>query len=109
MSAQLTCSSLGFAQLHCTCSCGLAPHHFSSRPRSPLAALTPADSPSPARSGDGGEPFAASCAALTEQFILLGLLDGTLAFYGADDCQLVSEYEHSQGIVAAYPDAEGTL
>lgn len=60
-------------------------------------------------SGDGGEPFAASCAALTEHFILLGLLDGTLAFYSADDCQLVSEYEHSQGIVAAYPDAAGTL
>ena len=92
------------------CDFGFVPVYF--QHLCPCAHIQPHSPHPPFRStcsGDGGEPFAASCAALTEHFILLGLLDGTLAFYGADDCQLVSEFEHSQGIVAAYPDAAGTL
>ena len=60
--------------------------------------------------GEDGEPFAASCAALTEHFILLGLPDGTLAFYRAADQQLASQYQHrGGGIARAFPTADGAM
>ena len=60
--------------------------------------------------GEDGEPFAASCAALTEHLILLGLPGGTLAFYQASDQRLVSQYQHSGGGIArAFPTADGAM
>jgi len=60
--------------------------------------------------GEDGEPFAASCAALTDHFLLLGLPDGTLAFYQCSDCSLISQHEHAGGgIAAAFPNGEGTM
>lgn len=81
----------------------------------PLNSLLPASLPSRAapnphrRRGEDGAPFAASCAALTEHFILLGLPDGTLAFYQASDCLLASEYAHAAGIQALFPSADGAM
>ena len=61
--------------------------------------------------GEAGEPFAASCAALTDHFVLLGLPDGTLAFYECGgSCALLSQFEHTGGgIAAAFPSADGTM
>lgn len=75
----------------------------------PAAHPPPASSLHPARRGEDGAPFAAACAALTEHFILLGLPDGTLAFYQATDCLLASEYAHTSGIEALFPSADGTM
>lgn len=82
--------------------------------------LNPAGSPTPSNQpsyvlrtvcrGDDGEPFAAGAAGLTQHFIVLGLPDGTLAFFGAADQALASEFQHTGGaITALYPNADGTL
>lgn len=64
----------------------------------------------PPRRGDDGEPFAAGAAALTPHFIVLGLPDGTLAFYDAASQGLAAEFAHGGGaITALFPSADGTL
>ena len=53
--------------------------------------------------------MAATCAALADRVMLLGLADG-LAFYQASDCAPLSEYTHEGGgITAAYPNADATM
>ena len=62
------------------------------------------------RRGEDGEPFSAACAALTDDCIVLGLPDGTLAFYHAGDWSLASQYAHAGGgIEKVFPSMDGTM
>lgn len=62
------------------------------------------------RRGDDGEAFSAGAAALTPHFIVLGLPDGTLAFYDAASQALASEFGHAGGaITALFCSADCTL
>ncbi|KAL4434272.1 hypothetical protein ABPG75_000713 [Micractinium tetrahymenae] len=61
--------------------------------------------------GEDGEPFAAACAALADDYILLGLPDGTLGFYECGGgCALLTQFVHERGgIAAVHPSADGKL
>lgn len=51
------------------------------------------------------------CAALTDDYVLLGLPDGTLGFYECGGgCTLMNHFVHGQGgIAAVFPSTDGKL